>query len=263
MGGVCASGASGTSGAGGGNATAGSANGSSGTNGSGGDAGASAAGAQTSGGAGAGGSSSIGGAAGSSSGGTSAAGAGGAYLFFDGFESDADLSVFSDGPSTATHAIASGGAVTGSAHHLNIMGSDEYFSGLNYEFPAPVQPSIVRWWVRVPSAGSDAYFALCGDTTALDQIVYLSINAYTPYVLLQSHAGPVLSTEDDGTTPLAANTWYHFELDVSWVAGTYDLKIDGNVLLTAVAFSAAGFQRIDLFTVNTGSADFDDIEMLP
>jgi hypothetical protein len=217
-------------------------------------------------GSGTGGSPSVGGAAGNSSGGTMAAGGGGAYLFFDGFESNADLSVFSNGPSTATHAIASGGAVTGSAHHVNITGSDEYFSGLNYEFPAPVQPSVVRWWVRIPSTGSDAYFVLSGDTAAMDQIVYLSLtyDAYAPRVTLQSHVGPVLLAEDDGSTPLATNTWYHFEVDVNWAAGTYVLKIDDNVLLSAVAFSAAGFQRIDLFTVNMpGNTDFDDIEMLP
>lgn len=264
MGGVCMSGAAGASG---GDTAAGSGNGSSGTSSESGDAGGSAGGAQAiGGGSTAGGSSSVGGGAGSSTGGSSAAGAGGAYLFFDGFESSADLSVFGNGPSTATHTIVSGGAVTGSAHHLNITGSDEYFQGLNYEFSAPIQPSVVRWWMRIPSTGTDGYFALCGDTTGLDQIIYLSLtyDPYAPYVILQSHAGPMLNILDDGSTPLAANTWYHFELDVNWAAGTYAVKIDDNVLLNAVAFSAAGFQRIDLFTVNTpGNADFDDIEMLP
>ncbi len=268
---VCTSGlcANDASSAGGSNATAGGANGAAGTSGDSSQAGTSAGGTQAiegDAGSGAGGSPIVGGAAGSSSGGTSAAGAGGAYLFFDGFESNADLSVFSSGPSTATHTIANGGAVTGSAHHVNIMGSDAPFGGLNYEFPAPVQPSVVRWWIRIPSTGSDAYFALSGDTRAQDQIIYLSLTyvASAPLVTLQSHAGPGLNALDDGTTPLTVNTWYHFELDVNWAAGTYALKIDDNVLLNAVAFSAAGFQRIDLFTVSTpGNTDFDDIEMLP
>jgi hypothetical protein len=194
-------------------------------------------------------------------------GLGGDDLFREDFESENPLAAWSNGSSQATHTIESGGATPGSAHHLHIDGSDNYFLGLNYTFSTPLEPSVVRYWTRVSSSTSrpDAYFALSSAANGAGQIVYLRLvySLSAQATALSSSLDPSWTTYEDGTTLLDPDVWYQVEIDIDWNAGNYSVKLDGYGLPnTTTSFSSAGILRIDLFTENSGEADFDDIEFV-
>lgn len=260
-------GASGTAGAASGGANAGSA-GSSGSS-TGGSAGAS--GASGSGGAGAGGTAGAG-ASGGTGGSSGGAGGSAGYLFYDPFESDANLKLLTNGTSTAVHAIADGGAFAGSAHHLSITGDDSntgFYSGLHYIFVTPIQPSSVSYWARVsPSAFTAAYFTLFGNASNSTPIATLVLgeNQYAMPPATLSYGSTTTGT--DNGTPLAPNVWYHFELDFVWTSsgGSYTVKLDDTPLSPVTAFTSMNIVRLDIFSGEESAnsdVDFDDITMLP
>jgi hypothetical protein len=255
-GGAGASGASGTSAAGAGGA------------GSSGASGTSAAGAGGAGSSGASGTS----AGGSASGASGASGTGGAsYLFYDAFETSADLNVFTNGGSTATHEIVAGGAFTGSAHHLLIRGSDGGFAGLHYVFATPIQPSAVSYWIRLqatpPVVGAE--FDL-SNTSKADLVLAWSlltwISGNTPpqtYEAAGDMSNTVMESSDNGSE-LATNVWYHIELDFTWASGggSFVAKLDDTPVGAALTFSEASIARLDVFSIG-GTIEIDDIAISP
>src|SRR5262249_12873786 len=153
---------------------------------------------------------------------TGAGGAAGAgsfpspYLFYDAFETNADIALFAGGPSTAPHVLSPGGAIAGSSYHLNISGGDSYFQGMNYIFAPAIRPSTVRYWIRIPSTGRDGYFVLSGGDRGDGSLAYQSLtyNQYqTSPVTLADNAPGWMTQKDGNGKPLATDTWYHIEID--------------------------------------------------
>jgi hypothetical protein len=210
------------------------------------------------------------GGAGASTGTGGATGAGGfpsPYLFYDAFETNADIGLFAGGPSTTPHVLSPGGATPGSSYHLNISGGDGYFQGMNYEFAPAIRPSVVRYWVRIPSTGQDGYFVLSESATGpAGSFAYLWLQYFqyqAPAMATVLTDNPSWRTTMDGNgNMLLPNTWYHIEIDFNWSSKTTTFKINDVALEPVGVFTAGGIARLDIFTVN-GGGDFDEIEMLP
>jgi hypothetical protein len=189
------------------------------------------------------------------------------YLFYDAFETNADIALFAGGPSKSPHVLSAGGAIASSSYHLNISGPDGYYAGMNYSFMPAIRPSMVRFWIRIPGTGHDGYFVLSSSiTTPEGSFAYLALsyNLYQtqPASLANMSSGANWLTTSYGGTLFAADTWYHIEVDFDWSAKTAITKVNDVALEPVNAFTGGGISRLDLFSIG-GGADFDEIEMLP
>src|SRR5207244_1795766 len=121
--------------------------------------------------------------------------------------------------------------------------------------------------VASSSTFSAANFALSGNASATTHVVWLVLT-YNDYgtgktIDVESHADAASWQVDSTTNPsIAADTWLRFTLAIDWNAKTYDVLLNGTPIGQQTAFSAAYFERIDLWATQ-GLVYFDEIEMLP